>query len=144
MQLVKDVMTSNPRTAQVNEPLLDVLNVMKQVDTGIVPITDERDIVKGIITDRDIALYLADNADKSLQELTAKDLLKESNDIVSVSPEDTLQEALQQMEKHQLRRILVTDEQKYCVGILSQADIARDNTNPYRTAELVQEVSQGS
>jgi CBS-domain-containing membrane protein len=45
------------------------------------------------------------------------------------------------MEKHQIRRVPVVDEQDCCVGIISQADVAWKR--PEReVAELVREVSR--
>ena len=60
---------------------------------------------------------------------------------VTVGEDATLEEVLTTMEKHQIRRLPITDERGNCAGIIAQADVAW--TGPeHAVAELVREVSR--
>jgi CBS domain-containing protein len=67
-----------------------------------------------------------------------------SRDLISVEPDQDLQEALQLMARHQVRRLPVVEDGRL-VGIVAQADIAltlRDNEQ--KTGELVEAISEPS
>jgi CBS-domain-containing membrane protein len=64
-----------------------------------------------------------------------------SQPAVTVHTDAPIDEVVSTMEKHQIRRVPVVDEQDCCVGIISQADVAWKR--PEReVAELVREVSR--
>src|SRR5687768_18398984 len=52
---VRDVMTANPDCVSETDSLRDVARIMKDSDTGVVPVVDGRKII-GLITDRDIVV----------------------------------------------------------------------------------------
>jgi CBS-domain-containing membrane protein len=57
---------------------------------------------------------------------------------------DDLQKATDAMEKHQVRRIPVVDDNNQIVGIIAQADIATRAHEPETTAEVVEEISKSA
>ena len=59
---------------------------------------------------------------------------------VTIGADDSIEEALQTMSKAQVRRLPVIDEQRL-VGIISQADIAR-NIDEEKVGDLVEAISQ--
>ena len=61
--------------------------------------------------------------------------------IVTVDPQQPLDEALRLMAQHQVRRVPVVEEDGKLVGIVSQADVARHVRNE-RTGEIVEEISE--
>ena len=63
--------------------------------------------------------------------------------VVSVTPDTTLDECCKVMEDHQIRRVLVVDDKGACCGIIAQADIAA-SAPPAEVAEVVQEVSRAT
>ena len=66
-----------------------------------------------------------------------------SQPVVTVNADDTVDDVVATMEKHQIRRVPVVDDRGGCAGIISQADVAwtgREND----VAELVREVSRAS
>jgi CBS domain-containing protein len=65
-----------------------------------------------------------------------------SRDLISVEPAKDLEEALQLMARHQVRRLPVVDNGRL-VGIVGQADIAL-RENEKKTGELVQAISEPS
>src|SRR5437867_9959894 len=82
----RDVMTPNPTTRRPEDDLRSVLEVMRREDVGIVPITEGNgdQKVAGVVTDRDIALYLGEK-DRRPSEVRASEVM--TTDLVSVSPD---------------------------------------------------------
>ena len=136
-QRIRDIMTSNPSTIEPNKTVVDAARIMKQEDAGVVPVT-ENGRLTGMVTDRDIAIrVVADGKDPQstpVREVASKDL-------VTVDPQQDLDEALRLMAKHQVRRLPVVEEDGRLVGVVAQADVARvgDDT---KTGQVVQEISE--
>jgi CBS-domain-containing membrane protein len=63
--------------------------------------------------------------------------------VMTVTPETSLEECCNLMEEHQIRRVAVVDKNGSCCGMIAQADIAV-NADSSKTAEVVQEVSRGA
>jgi CBS domain-containing protein len=111
---------------------------MREEHVGSLPITDEEKLV-GMITDRDITTrVVAEAADP--KTTSVGDVF--SRDLISVEPDKDLDEALQLMARHQVRRLPVVENGKL-VGIVAQADIALGE-NEKRTGELVEAISAPS
>jgi CBS-domain-containing membrane protein len=65
-----------------------------------------------------------------------------SRDLISVEPDRDLDEALQLMARHQVRRLPVVEKGRL-VGIVAQADIAL-RENETKTGELLEAISAPS
>ena len=134
---VKDVMTSNPTTLEASAGVVEAARIMRDEDTGIVPVTENGRLI-GTVTDRDIVVrVLAEGRDP--QSTTVREVA--STELVTVDPQQELDEALRLMASHQVRRLPVVEEDGQLVGIVSQADVARQ-ANDKRTGELVEEISK--
>lgn len=134
---IRDVMTSNPRTIEPSTSVQEAARFMRDEDVGPMPIV-ENGSVTGILTDRDIVLrVVAEGKDPS--STTAGEIA--SRDLVTIDPEQTLDEALRLMAKHQVRRLPVVEEDGRLVGIVAQADVAQAGDDA-RTGEVVQQISQ--
>lgn len=119
----KDLMTKNPRTCEPGHELLCALRIMKDEDTGIVPVTEGNGEarVSGVVTDRDIALVLG-SRDARPSEVRIGDVMSKS--VVSVRPDADVSEVSLRMQEAQVRRVLVVEDGRL-VGIISTADLAR-------------------
>ena len=125
-----DVMTPNPTARRPEDDLKSVLEVMKQENVGIVPITEgngEQRVV-GVVTDRDIALHLG-ASDRRPSEVRASEAM--TTDIVSVGPDADIHEVSRKMQNAQVRRVLVTDG-KRLLGVIATADLARASASSDR------------
>ena len=92
-----------------------------------------------MITDRDITTrVVAEAADPKVTSVG--DVC--SRDLISVEPDKDLEEALQLMARHQVRRLPVVENGRL-VGIVAQADIAL-RENEKKTGELVEAISEPS
>ena len=135
---VRDAMTGDPRSIGSSEPVVDAARLMREQHVGSLPVTDNEKLV-GMITDRDITTrVVAEAADPKM--ISVEDVY--SRDLVSVEPDQDLEEALRLMARHQVRRLPVI-ENGSLVGIVAQADIAR-RENKQMTGELVEAISEPS
>jgi CBS domain-containing protein len=134
---VQELMTSNPRTIEASGTITEAAQAMRDEDTGIVPIV-EGDRLVGTITDRDIAVKVVAES-KDPQSTTVGEIA--SRDLVTIDPQQDLDEALRLMAQHQVRRLPVVEEDGKLVGILSQADVARE-ASPEQTGRVVEEISE--
>ena len=136
MGQIRDVMTSNPSTVETSASVLEAAKIMASQDVGPVPVV-EGDRLTGIVTDRDIVVrVLAEGRDPS--STTVGEIA--SSDLVTVTPDDDLQEALETMASAQARRLPVVEGDRV-VGIVAQADVARQGQDA-QTGEVVEEISR--
>ena len=134
---IRDVMTSDPRAIEPSTPVQDAARMMRDQDVGPMPIVENGSLT-GILTDRDIVLrVVAEGKDPS--STTAGDVA--SRDLVTIDPEQTLDEALRLMAKHQVRRLPVCEEDGKLVGIVAQADVALEGDDR-ETGRVVEEISK--
>jgi CBS domain-containing protein len=135
---VREAMTADPRSVGASASVVEAARLMRAGHIGSLPITDDERLV-GMITDRDIATrVVAEAADPRLT--TVGDV--SSGNLVSIAPDEELEEALRLMAHHQVRRLPVV-EQGRLVGIVAQADIARCGSEK-RTGRLVEAISEPS
>ena len=133
---VKDAMTPDVKTAPPSLSLTDAAKLMKQEDVGSVPVVDGERLI-GMLTDRDIVVRgIADGSDP--HGVTAADIA--SRDVVTVRPDDDLDEALRLMAQHQVRRLPVVDDGRL-VGVVAQADVAHE-AKEKAVGQLVEEISR--
>jgi CBS domain-containing protein len=134
---IREVMTSNPRTIAADKPVAEAAKLMRDEDVGLAPIV-EGDRLIGTLTDRDIAIRVVAEG-KDPQSTTVRDVA--STDLVTVDPEQDFDEALRLMAQHQVRRLPVVEEDGRLVGVVAQADIARQ-ADDRKTGEVVERISQ--
>jgi CBS domain-containing protein len=135
---VRDAMTADPRSIGASASVVEAARLMREAHIGSLPITDNEELV-ALITDRDITTrVVAEAADPKMTSVG--DVC--SRDLISVEPDKQLEEALQLMGRHQVRRLPVVENGRL-VGIVAQADIALKE-NEKKTGELVEAISEPS
>jgi CBS domain-containing protein len=118
---VSEVMTAQVVTANPKTTIAQVAKTMAEIESGVVPVTDEGKVV-GLITDRDIVLRVVAEGlplDTPLSEVM-------STDVETCREDDNVADATAKMGARQIRRLVVLNEQGRMVGILSLGDIAGD------------------
>ena len=143
MKKCHEVMTKDPVCCLPNDSVAKAAELMKSENFGSIPVIENKQSQKlvGIVTDRDLALKIVAAA------LDAKSTNVETvmtREVVTCHADDDLQKALDAMAEHQLRRILVVDNNNKIVGIIAQADVATRADQPEKTAEVVKEISQAN
>ena len=134
---VREVMTSNPCTIDADKDVAHAAKMLRDEDVGVAPIV-EGDQLVGVLTDRDIAIKVVAEG-KDPQTTKVRDIA--SKDIVTIDPQQDLDEALRLMAQHQVRRLPVVEEDGKVVGIVAQADVALASSDA-KTGELVEEISK--
>ena len=135
---VRDTMTENPRSIKASASVVEAARLMREEHLGSLPITEDEQLV-GMITDRDITTRVVAEAGDPVKT-SVGDVY--SQDLITVEPDRDLDEALQLMARHQVRRLPVVENGRL-VGIVAQADIALTE-NEKKTGELVEAISEPS
>jgi CBS domain-containing protein len=134
---ISEFMTSELRTIDADKSVAYAAKMLRDEDVGLAPIV-EGDRLVGTLTDRDIAIrVVAEGRDPD--STTAREVA--STELVTLDPQQDLDEALRLMAEHQVRRLPVVEEDGRLVGIVAQADIARQQ-NDAKTGEVVEQISR--
>lgn len=137
-QHVRDVMTPDPRCVSERDSIRDAARIMREQDTGVVPVVDGKKII-GLITDRDIVVRgLADG--KDLGSARVDELM--TKEVRSVREDAPVDEALTLMTSSEIRRLPVVDRNDEIVGIVSLGDLARDASSSGRIGRVVEDISE--
>jgi CBS domain-containing protein len=135
---VKDAMTERPRAVTPDTSAREAAQAMATEDVGALPVLDGDRLV-GVVTDRDIAVRVV-GAGADVDTPVARAI---STEVVTVRADDSLDEAMQLMAQHQLRRLPVVGEGDQLIGVIAQADIARV-ASERDTGSVVEAISEGS
>jgi CBS domain-containing protein len=135
----QDLMTENPGTCEATDTLRDAIDVMRDEDCGLIPITqgNGESRVVGVVTDRDIALYLGEE-DRKPSEVLVEDVM--TTDIVSCEPGADVADVSRKMARAQVRRILVVENGRLR-GVIAMADLAR-LTSPGEAGRVIEKISE--
>lgn len=137
---VRDIMTQDPACCMSATPLQQVAKLMVDCDCGEIPVVDEQRRPIGVVTDRDIACRaVAQGLD--IASTRAADIM--SSPVVTVRPDESLDEVRQKMEDNRIRRVPVVDSNGACCGMVAQADIARHGSER-EVGGMVRDVSQST
>jgi len=159
----RDIMTRDLAVATRDTTLPEVALMMKQEDTGVIPVVEydaqsgngrtettdrkyegrnyTRGKLTGLITDRDIVVRaVADN--KDCASVRAEDIM--SVDIHTAKPNDRVVDVIRKMGDKQVRRIPVCNDNGYLTGMISMADIALETRQDRELSEAIEEISKGS
>jgi CBS domain-containing protein len=129
-------MSQNAECVNEDETVLHAAKKLKELDVGSMPICGNDDRLKGMLTDRDIVVkVLAEGRDPA--STTAGELGEGKP--VTIGADDSVEEALQTMAQHKVRRLPVIDGHQL-VGIVAQADLAR-NVDEEQVGDLLEAIS---
>jgi len=132
----RDVMTGGAECIGENDTIADAAKRLADLDVGALPICGEDNRLKGMLTDRDIVLKVVAQG-KDPGSTRAGELAEGKP--VTIGADDSVDEALQTMAEHKVRRLPVIDGHDL-IGIVSQADLAR-NVDEDKVGDLVEAIS---
>jgi CBS domain-containing protein len=155
----RDIMTRDVTVATRDTSLMDVGAMMRDEDTGVIPVVERQDgqagggngggngrgrgngKLVGLITDRDIAIRaVAEGKDARLTR--AEEVM--TTDIHTARANDRVIDAIRKMGDKQVRRIPVVDDNNNLLGIISMADVALETEEDRELAEALEEISSGA
>jgi CBS domain-containing protein len=139
----KEIMTEEPTCCLPGDTVDQAAQLMKDEDVGSIPVVADQKTKRllGIITDRDLAVKVVAQA-RQISAVTVEEVM--TRDPVTCHADDDFQKAVEAMEKHQVRRVPVVDDNNQIIGIIAQADIATRAREPETTAEVVEEISKSA
>src|SRR5690349_21146707 len=103
---VNEVMTPNAKAIWLTESLADAAKLMWENDCGVLPVIKDGRKVVGMITDRDICMATA-MQDRNPSGISIEEVM--TGEVYAVSPEDNIDQVLQTMQEHQVRRLPVVN-----------------------------------
>jgi CBS domain-containing protein len=116
-----DIMTENVEALREDDSLQTAAERLAQHDIGAMPVCDERQRVRGIVTDRDIVVHgIAQGKDP--RKTTVGEIVTPNP--ITVGPDEPVERITAIMAERQIRRVPVVEDGKL-VGMISQADIAQ-------------------
>lgn len=136
MTLIRDIMTDEVETCSLNDNIYEVAVKMKEWDVGVIPIVEEKRLV-GIITDRDIVLRCI--AEKTPPSAKVEEIMSEN--LFTVTPDTTTQEAARLMAKEQIRRLPIVENGEL-VGIVALGDLAVRDLTDHQAKTALSEISE--
>jgi len=134
---IRDLMTSNPCSIDADKPVAYAAKMMRDEDVGLAPIVEGQKLI-GTLTDRDIAIRVVAEG-KDPESTTVREVA--TTRLVTVDPDQDLDEALRLMAQNQVRRLPVVEEDGRLAGVVAQADVAK-HTSDEKTGDLVEQISQ--
>jgi CBS domain-containing protein len=130
-QKIRDVMTAAPTALPEDATVADAARRMRDEDIGDVLVVREEKLT-AVVTDRDIAVR-AVAEDRPPAETRLRDIA--SKDLATVSPDDTIADAVRIMRERALRRIPVVEGSRP-VGIVSIGDLAVERDTDSALADI--------
>lgn len=136
MGKIRNIMSDDVECCTLLDNMYEVAIKMKEWNVGAIPIVDGEKLV-GMITDRDIAIRGV--ADKNPGSSKVEKIMSE--ELITVSPDTSTEEAAELMAKHQIRRLPVVEGDKL-VGIVSLGDFATHEQTDSQAAQALSEISE--
>ena len=118
---VRDRMVSEVVTIESSVSVVDAARKMIEREKGPLPVMEGNRLV-GMLTDRDIIARVV-AAGRNPREMLVADAA--TKDLVTIGPDQDLDEARRMMAQHQLDRLLVVEGEQL-VGIISESDVRAD------------------
>jgi CBS domain-containing protein len=132
----REVMTGGVECIGENDTITDAAKRLAELNVGAMPICGEDNRLKGMLTDRDIAIkVIAQGKDPNTTK--AGDLAEGKP--VTIGADDSVDEALRTMKDHKVRRLPVIDGHDL-IGVVSQADLAK-SIDEEKVGDLVEAIS---
>jgi IMP dehydrogenase len=120
-------MVVNPITMTPDETLADALELMARHKISGIPVTEKGGKLVGILTNRDVRF--AENPKQKVAELMTRD------NLVTVGPSVTQEEARRQLHQRRIEKLLVVDEGGRCIGLITVKDIEKAVNYPNATKD---------
>ncbi|MEU6142201.1 CBS domain-containing protein [Streptomyces sp. NPDC047081] len=124
MTTASDIMHRGAQWIPAHETLDRAAQLMRELNVGALPISDQNERLCGILTDRDIVVgCVAMGHDPA--KVTAGEMAQGTPRWIEADAD--VSDVLREMQDHQIRRLPVI-ENKRLVGMISEADLAQHLT----------------
>jgi len=118
---VSEIMTTNVECVTPETTINELAEKMKSLDVGFLAVC-EKDRIAGTVTDRDIVVRgIAGGRD--LNSIKAREIM--SKEVHWCFENDDIKNVAEKMRDKEVRRMLLLDQNKRLVGVVSIGDIAK-------------------
>lgn len=128
----RELMTREVVTVHPNESIQYAAQLMGECDCGAIPVVDWQGRMIGMITDRDITIRLVANGVNPMRAQVGDCMTDKA---FACHLNDSLENCMRTMSRHQIRRMPIVNDRNRVVGIISQADIAQHAAQRMGTGE---------
>ena len=120
----RDIMTENPACITPETSARQAARLMEDHDVGSLPVveSDANRRLVGVVTDRDLALRVLGRGESP--DVPVREVM--SSNVHCCRAEDGLDAVENAMAAHQVRRIPIVDANNCVLGMVAQADLARE------------------
>ena len=138
---VQEIMTTAVECCTPNDTAQRAAEIMREADTGVVPVLagENEPKVIGIVTDRDLCMAVIASA-RDARQVRVQECM--TGKIVTVRPQDEVDRAADLMAEKQVRRLPVVNEGGAILGIVSLADLAQSPQQAAAVGEAVSDISE--
>jgi CBS domain-containing protein len=138
----RELMTADPTCCTPEDTVQQAAQLMRDHDCGCIPVVEDKQSKRlvGMVTDRDIAIRCT--AEGKGPQTRIKDAL--SPNAKSCQPDDDVETVERIMTGEQVRRVPVVDQRGSCVGMIAQADLARNHraASDSEVGKVVERISE--
>jgi CBS domain-containing protein len=120
---VWQVMTRPVEVVEPSDTLRTAAEQMRAVNAGSIPVVDGDNRPIGVVTDRDLVVR-GIALGKEPDAATVSEVM--SDEVQGCAPDTPVEEAAELMKKHQIRRLVVVNDRRELVGIVSLGDLAQE------------------
>jgi IMP dehydrogenase len=115
-------MIYDPVTIHADATVGDALRMMQEYHIGGIPVVDDKCMLKGIVTNRDLR-FERDHRRPISEVMT-------SENIVTTSQSTNLEEAADILQQHKIEKLPVVDPEGHLVGLVTYKDITKAKDKP--------------
>jgi len=118
----ESVMVHEPITIKKEGTVSDALNLMKEYKIGGIPVVDDKDVLIGIVTNRDLR-FIQDMDLPIAKVMTGEGL-------ITTTRQTGLAEAAKILQMHKIEKLPVVDANNKLIGLVTYKDITKSKDRP--------------
>jgi CBS domain-containing protein len=136
MRTIREIMTDEVECVTLQDNVFEIATKMKNYDTGFIPVVEGKKLI-GVVTDRD--LVIRGYAEKRSGSASVKEVMTEQVD--TVSPDATIDEAAKLMAQSKVRRLPVVENGEL-IGVIAIGDLAVRHKYEEEAGEALSQISE--
>ncbi|HRW20421.1 MAG TPA: IMP dehydrogenase [Bacteroidales bacterium] len=119
----ENAMIYDPITIHESAKVGDVLKLMEEYHIGGIPVVDQNNVLKGIVTNRDLRFHK--------NESTPVSSIMTSHNLITSNQNISLEEAKDILQEHRIEKLPVVDKEYRLVGLITYKDITKAADSPH-------------
>lgn len=136
MKTIRDIMTEECITVTMQDNIYEIAVKMKENDIGFIPVVEGKKLI-GVVTDRD--LVIRGYAERRSGSGAVEEVI--SKDVITVSPDTSVDEAAKIMAKQQIRRLPIV-ENGNLLAVVALGDLAISHSFDDEAGEALSDISE--